>query len=748
MEMLHPARRARNQGLSSLVVFFGLLVVLPAADAKTFVRGNVNEDSRVDISDPIGILDFLFAGGGLLSCEKAADVDDNGVVEITDPISLLEFLFIGGGPPAAPYPVAGNDPTLDSLLCGSAGVTSIAATPSPLSLTGMGVTAQLLVTGDDGGNLVDLTAGSTGTTYASSDLRKALVYRDGKVEGVAAGSATITIRNGDLATTVTVNVGPGGPSSNYRVLAVNDLGMHCIDREFSVYSILPPFNVVNAQAVRLSATGFPTLLDDAAVDIRYSPVMDASGSINSRSAGKSDFWDHVAYDYGAALPAGQGLLGLYMPDDAPDAGPQPFAYDAGKGCFAAAGIPAIDKDDAGADRPYPLLRVSAFDKATGAFLASTDVVVPVSSETDCQNCHATGMIAASSSSVTWSDEADEEIQTKLNVLLIHDQKNGTDLYSKKHILCASCHYSPALDLAGAGPQGAQLEHGFFSHVMHGYHGERVDNEGNPVFPENGDAASTCYQCHPGAKTKCYRGAMASAGYECRHCHGGMLAVGGVHDLAPGGSLDGTRDGQRRLPWMDVPRCQSCHTGDAVTHLTGADLAFAPDGIRLAQAYRTGDPSSSAILATNKKYAENNNTLFRFSKGHGGILCENCHGSTHAEWPNGNPAANDNVAAMNLQGHSGKIVECKVCHTQGSLPMTLEGPHGMHNVGDARWTDHQHSGFYERNAARCRTCHGADYMGTVLSKTAAARTYQVEEGTVTVAKGTAIGCNRCHEWPKD
>jgi hypothetical protein len=36
------------------------------------------------------------------------------------------------------------------------------------------------------------------------------------------------------------------------VLAFNDLGMHCMDREFSVFSILPPFNVVHSQACRMT----------------------------------------------------------------------------------------------------------------------------------------------------------------------------------------------------------------------------------------------------------------------------------------------------------------------------------------------------------------------------------------------------------------------------------------------------------------------------------------------------------------
>ena len=32
----------------------------------------------------------------------------------------------------------------------------------------------------------------------------------------------------------------------YKVVAANDLGMHCVDADFSVFSILPPYNVVNA----------------------------------------------------------------------------------------------------------------------------------------------------------------------------------------------------------------------------------------------------------------------------------------------------------------------------------------------------------------------------------------------------------------------------------------------------------------------------------------------------------------------
>ena len=225
----------------------------------------------------------------------------------------------------------------------------------------------------------------------------------------------------------------------------------------------------------------------------------------------------------------------------------------------------------------------------------------------------------------------------------------------------------------------------FSRVMHGFHGLLLNDQGGPLFPPNGTLEQTCYQCHPGKVTQCQRGAMRTGGMGCHDCHGDMLAVGGLYPLLAGGSLDGTNDGGARRPWQDLPRCQSCHTGDAVSHLQGADLVPAGDSIRLRQAYRTGDPSASPLLATNTRFAENPSTLYRFSKGHSGILCEGCHGSTHAEWPNADPGANDNIAATQLQGHPGPIIECSTCHAPGTLVLTLEGPHGLHNVNDPRWS---------------------------------------------------------------
>ncbi len=581
----------------------------------------------------------------------------------------------------------------------------------------------------------------------------------------ACGSGT-SVESG--STTPTVPPASLVPPGSYRVLATNDLGMHCIDRDFSTYSILPPFNVLRAQIVQRNSGGMPRLLQPNEVDVTYEPVADARGSINSTSVNKTQFWAYVPGLFGVTLPIGMGLTGLYMPADATTPGPQPFSWVASEQVFHAFGIPLTPIDDAGATNPYPLMRVRAKNPATGATMATLDVVVPVSGETDCRNCHLTGQIAAQDAGIAWSMDPNTELQSNLNVLILHDARTGTDLIHQQPVLCAKCHDSPPLDLGSTpvppptgttvggitaehvGPHtdaGGQAEHypGQMSKVMHEFHGRLTDANGAPVFPPNGNALSTCYQCHPGAITECLRGAMKTGGMECLSCHGDMLAVGGAFPLEPGGSLDGQNDLRARRPWADLPRCQSCHTGDALNHVTGSQYTFAADGIRLRQAYRNGDPSASAIASPASRFAENPDTLYRFSKGHGQVSCENCHGSTHAEWPNADPAANDNVASTQLQGHTGPITECAACHA-GNLPRTMNGPHGMHNVDQLSFIDGGHHDFYEQSHASCQACHGANLLGTALSRAAADRSWSHDGHTWTVSKGTPIGCNLCHSLP--
>ena len=82
-----------------------------------FLRGDVNTDGNVDISDSASVLAFLFLGDARPRCMDAADANDDGAVDLSDSMSILERLFRGSDPLPAPYPSPGLDPTGDGLTC-------------------------------------------------------------------------------------------------------------------------------------------------------------------------------------------------------------------------------------------------------------------------------------------------------------------------------------------------------------------------------------------------------------------------------------------------------------------------------------------------------------------------------------------------------------------------------------------------------------------------------------------------------
>ena len=178
---------------------------------------------------------------------------------------------------------------------------------------------------------------------------------------------------------------------------------------------------------------------------------------------------------------------------------------------------------------------------------------------------------------------------------------------------------------------------------------------------------TCYLCHPGSVTRCLRGAMGNATnvdgtatMGCQSCHGGMSVVG---DPA-------------RVGWLEEPNCQACHFNGKRT-TSAVDAAGA-----LVQV-------SDTRFATKPNVPAAGFSLYRLSKGHGGLQCEACHGATHAEYPSSH--SNDNVQSIAVQGYAGTIRECTACHV--TVPITARGgPHGMHTIG-AAWVD-KHEGFVE------------------------------------------------------
>ena len=127
-----------------------------------------------------------------------------------------------------------------------------------------------------------------------------------------------------------------------------------------------------------------------------------------------------------------------------------------------------------------------------------------------------------------------------------------------------------------------------SSVMHAFHSGKMAGFNDSPVPVGGTppvaTLQACYQCHPGATTQCLRGAMTDS-VTCQNCHGNMAAVGGKFPLLAGGSIDGTNDGGFRRPWLDLPRCSSCHANDATlkTSVAGAP-PLAADGLRFIDAF--------------------------------------------------------------------------------------------------------------------------------------------------------------------
>ena len=87
-----------------------------ATCAPRFMRGDHNGDGALDISDPLGVLGYIFSNAPV-NCLDASDANDDGGVDVSDAVRLLLHLFGGSGPLPAPHGFCASDPTADALDC-------------------------------------------------------------------------------------------------------------------------------------------------------------------------------------------------------------------------------------------------------------------------------------------------------------------------------------------------------------------------------------------------------------------------------------------------------------------------------------------------------------------------------------------------------------------------------------------------------------------------------------------------------
>ena len=85
----------------------------------TFIRGDVNSDGQLNLSDGIALINYLFLTHIQPDCLDAADADDSGKLNLLDVTEILNRLFFGADslPPPGPE-TPWFDSTDDELSCG------------------------------------------------------------------------------------------------------------------------------------------------------------------------------------------------------------------------------------------------------------------------------------------------------------------------------------------------------------------------------------------------------------------------------------------------------------------------------------------------------------------------------------------------------------------------------------------------------------------------------------------------------
>ena len=631
----------------------------------------------------------------------------------------------------------------------------------PLVLGGLAFADGSLLKSPQGKGETERNASGTGTPAATTPTRnRASSSEDGgrvtpSSSSSGSGVTTVSIVGSPTVATGSQTVVTSTAAATlprYTLLAWNDLGMHCVDgKDYSIMSILPPYNNLHAQLIDRQSGKQVT----SGVTLSYESLRDPSGSINTFSAGKTNFWQYVKALYGGS-PAPDRGLNLSNPavsNPTPSSRPAAMSFNTVWRWYEAEGLPILPYDDtlttAGYTKNYyPMVKVVA-KNSTGTVLASTQTVLPVSDEMTCVGCHASNSNrdAARPPVRGWANfTANPEKDWKKNVLRLHDDKHANDPVYQAALLklqpaasgglalradqgtptlCSSCHGSNALNSPGftVTVNGRAVKISAFTSAMHTLHGKVKDPVKQVALDTIGNRDS-CYQCHPGAVTKCLRGAMSDTpNLDCQSCHGNMGAVGK----------------STRVGWLQQPNCQSCHHDGkretvAVTDVTTGALRAVTD----------------TRFATEPNKPATGYSLFRFSVGHGKNQCEACHGSTHAEYSSKNQAwasshDNDLLQSKAIQGYAGTLTECSVCHT--SVPLTTNGgPHGLHTIGQA-WVNAHGDRVESSGASACKSCHGADYRGTALSQVKVAKTFSHDGKQYALTAGTQVGCYTCHNGPK-
>ena len=442
-----------------------------------------------------------------------------------------------------------------------------------------------------------------------------------------------------------------GGTYTYKVLAWNDLGMHCACPGAETFLLLPPFNTVRAQVLATGVNTDPTIVSSGVV-VSYA-MADNNETDNYLINSDPYFKNIIEYSPKLFPPpflpvvngkvvsiTGAGLAGN-------------MTYNATSKAWEVVGIPAfpvptgtasdIMTDPLGSTvkrTPYLTANITVKNTA-GATLATTNTVVPVAFG-GCCTCHIplgaqNGFTNDAYGSFQYMGKLHGKGVSKIDFSLIDptgDGKGGP-------IRCSWCHWDPAMGetaaqgldkvwpnytiLAGATFTKADVKVSTrsFSDVLHKFHAQST------VVLTQFDAniSKNCYDCHPGNNVNCYRGAMKTANVWCTDCHGDLNKRIATNQMAQ--------------PWQQssLPTCNAPSAGVTTVFTCHS-----------ATTYPTPGTWDNGLFGK-----------FINSRGHkGSILCSTCHGSPHAESPS--TLAKDNAQLITANGGVNKpLGKCDFCH---------------------------------------------------------------------------------------
>ncbi len=413
----------------------------------------------------------------------------------------------------------------------------------------------------------------------------------------------------------------------YVLLAWNNLGMHCISDSDAYWTLLPPANDLFAQLVR-RGTRPQVVTEGVKLTYKVQPGFE-NPSDHVR------LWEFSESLFGKKLPKNTGVSG------SPLAGEMHLKKELA--AFEAGLVPVVPYPDDGSYNPYPLFSIEARDEKTGVVLAATTMVAPTSTEMGCRNCHGGEWRVPEGKGVAgFTDE------TSADILVMHDKLSGTNLLEEakagKPKLCQSCHADPVLGTTG----DPKLLN--FPAAIHGFHANYLTERG----PE---ACAKCHPDDPAGPTQCLRGTHDTKGLDCTSCHGyledhalsllkkehlaGKKGAARLMEHLEPRTVASLEEVVPRTPWLMEPDCASCH-----------DFEKKPDKTASAfNKWTNGKPGS----------------LFRLRHDDiGAMMCEACHGSTHANYPAVNKYGKDrdNIPPLQYQKLAGPIGakgNCGVCH---------------------------------------------------------------------------------------